>query len=341
MKRFIFFHHYNNYSGSTKVLSDKIISLYDNPCNVTILVDNSKEGFLTSLGANIINVPIIRYRGKAIPIISQLFWLIIGFLKALYYGRKFDVFYINTIIPMYAALAGRLLRKDIVYHIHEKYVNRSIKSRLAESIFYSTRANRIFVSKYVASKYLNSQGCESIIEYNKLSKEFLRDVDRKPCEEHSRNKIIMIASLQKGKGVDMFVQLASLLPNYAFKLILNCTYEEIRRYFNNYPSNLTILDKQSNIHPYLREADVILNLSNPFFLVETFGLTIIEGMAYGLPAIVPNAGGPIEIVENNYNGFCVDVTDADVLKQSIEYILEKDNYTRFYNNSLKRLKLFI
>ncbi len=338
----LYFHHYNDYSGSTKVLADKISSCCDNPEAIAILVDNTKEGFLTGSGAKLINVPIIRFRGKAVPVISQVIWFITGFVKALYYGRKYDVFYINTIVPMYAALAGRVLHKDIIYHIHEKYVNKSVKSRLAESIFNTTKAKRIFVSKYVASKYVNDNMCENIIEYNKLSKDFLKNVDRIPCEEHNRNSVIMISSLQKGKGVDMFVQLASVLPDYSFTLILNCSYDEINRYFvDSIPDNLTILDKQNNIHPYLKKADVVLNLSNPFFLVETFGMTIIEGMAYGLPAIVPNAGGPVEVVQNNYNGFCVDVTDINVMKESLLFVLEKNNYERMYNNSLKRLELFI
>jgi len=33
--------------------------------------------------------------------------------------------------------------------------------------------------------------------------------------------------------------------------------------------------------------------------VETFGLTILEGMTYKLPAIVPPVGGVIELVEEN------------------------------------------
>ena len=243
---------------------------------------------------------------------------------------------------MYAALAGRVLHKDIIYHIHEKYVNKSIKSKLAESILYSTKANRIFVSKYVASKYLDNKWGESIIEYNKLSKDFLKNINRKQCENHNRREIIMISSLQKGKGVDMFAQLACVLQDYSFTLILNCSYEEINRYFiNSIPKNLTILDKQDNIHPFLSKSDIILNLSNPCFIIETFGMTIIEGMAYGLPAVVPNVGGPVEIVENNYNGFCVDVTDLNVLTEKIKFILNEDNYERFYNNSLKRLELFI
>ena len=61
----------------------------------------------------------------------------------------------------------------------------------------------------------------------------------------------------------------------------------------------------------------MLNLSNPFLCVETFGMTILEAMAYGVPSIAPNIGGPIELIEDGYNGFCVDVTDARSLRKRL------------------------
>lgn len=341
MAKILYFHHYNDYSGSTKVLADSILSKYGNHSNVFIIVDNSNEGFLSTIGAKLINVPIIRYRGRAIPFFSQLIWIILGIVKALYYGRMFDVFYINTIIPMYGALVGKLLNKEIVYHIHEKYVNHSIKSRLAEYIFYSTKAKRLFVSNYVASKYHSTPGCETSIEYNKLSPDFLNKVTVVPLVSHTRDRVIMISSLQEGKGVNTFVSLAKSLPNITFTLILNCSRDEIIRHFGSSTlPNLRILEKQSNIHPFLREADLILNLSIPSLIIETFGITIVEGMAYGLPAVVPNVGGPTEIIIDGFNGFCVDTTDIIEISKAIKLILNIENYSGFYNNSLKRLSLF-
>ena len=78
----------------------------------------------------------------------------------------------------------------------------------------------------------------------------------------------------------------------------------------------------------------MLNLSNPFVWVETFGMTILEAMAYGVPSIVPNVGGPIELIEDGYNGFCVDVTDAKVVVEKIKEVLESDNYMRFADNAM-------
>lgn len=338
----LYFHHYNDYSGSTKVLADYLSSTYDDLQEVLVITDNSKQGFLTGLGIQLINVPIFRINGRAVPVISQLFWIFAGLMKALKYGKGYKSFYINTIIPMYAALAGVLMKKKIIYHVHEKYVTKSLKSILAEYVFNHVKAERRFVSKYVANMYNPRTGCQTIIQYNKLSDSFTKKVKIRPINSHGYNEIIMIASLQKGKGVDNFLRLSQMMEDLHFTLIVSSTEERIKQYFNSeLPPNISILPKQSDIHPYLYKSDVLLNLSLPFFWVETFGMTIIEGMAYGLPAIVPNVGGPIELVENGYNGFSLDVSNIELVANKIREILVPTQYNIMHNNALQKVQQFV
>ena len=48
----------------------------------------------------------------------------------------------------------------------------------------------------------------------------------------------------------------------------------------------------------LSKASVCLNLSQQPDWVETFGLTIWEALTQGTPVIVPDVGGPLEIIDN-------------------------------------------
>lgn len=337
----LYFHHYNDYSGSTKVLADILSSTYNSMDDLLVITDNTKQGFLSDIGVKMINVPILRIGGRAVPVISQILWILIGIIKTIKYGKKYDTFYINTIIPMYAALGGRLMNKYIIYHIHEKYVNKSLKSRMAEYVFNHVKAERRFVSNYVGSMYKPKEGCVSTIQYNKLSRSFVDRVKIKPFEQRSLNKIIMIASLQKAKGVDNMVKIAYLMPELHFDLILSATEEKIKSYFKTpLPSNLNILPSQSDIQPFLYNSDLLLNLSIPNLWIETFGMTIIEGMAYGLPSIVPNVGGPKELVENGYNGYSIDVSDVNLVVNKIRESLQPENYNKMSNNALIRVRQF-
>ena len=83
-----------------------------------------------------------------------------------------------------------------------------------------------------------------------------------------------------------------------------------------------------------------MNLSDPELCIETFGLTIIEGMAYGLPAIVPNVGGPTEIVLNGYNGYTIDVTNAAEIARILEQCSDPCLYSSLFRNTLRSLERF-
>lgn len=341
MKKVIYIHPYNNYTGSTKVMSDVLKSQYKDLKGITVITDTSQEGFLSDLGLNLINVPILRYSNRAIPIISAIVWVVVGFFKTLYYIRKFDKVYINTILPGFAAVAARLCGKQVIYHVHEIYIKKNPKSWFGEFIFNRVSAHRIFVSNYVKEQYIPKDNCTEEVIYNKLNQDFLNKVQVVPVALHKRNHVLMLATLQKGKGIDVFVEAAKLLPNYVFSLVLSCSIEDIKKQFNkNLPKNLKIYPKQSDVHPFYRNADVVVNLSNPIYIIETFGLTIMEGMAYGLPAIVPNVGGPKEVIEDKMTGYSIDVSKSTEVVKYIELCSEEHEYIRLYNNSLKRAEKF-
>lgn len=72
MNRTLYVHPYNNYTGSTKVIADVLKAKYTDLSQVTVITDTSQKGFLSDLGLNLINVPILKHNNKAIPVISQI-----------------------------------------------------------------------------------------------------------------------------------------------------------------------------------------------------------------------------------------------------------------------------
>ena len=96
--------------------------------------------------------------------------------------------------------------------------------------------------------------------------------------------------------------------------------EEIDKFFSKikFPENLTIFPAQNNVHSFYRKADLVLNLSHPDKWVETFGMTALEAMSYGIPVIVPTVGGIAELVEDDYNGFKVDASELNYIQGIIK-----------------------
>jgi glycosyltransferase involved in cell wall biosynthesis len=134
-----------------------------------------------------------------------------------------------------------------------------------------------------------------------------------------------------------------MLPSITLELVLNSPREEMERWLagRNVPPNCTIYPTQSDTHPFYQRATIVVNLSHPDKWVETFGMTILEGMAYGLPVIVPVSGGVRELVDDGVNGFCCDYRDLEKLAGHIRFLAtDPEKYRRFSEQALIKSELF-
>jgi len=339
----LFVHPKNDFTGSTKVLSDVINEYYKNDNTIVLTISND-EGFLSYIdGLQVTRVAFPTFKGTKIPLVSSLLSLFDRTVKFIKEAKGADYIYINTIKPYYAAILSHIMRKKIIWHIHEKYTTGTPWHKFLEFIQSHTNAHFIFVSKYVESQYVISPKSSSEIRYNKLTVDFRDQINVKPIDERQMNTILMASGLSESKGVYNFVEIARAQPEYNFHLVLSCTEEEKKIFIEtvNPPDNCIIWSRQKDMHAHYFNSDIIVNLTIPSLCVETFGMTILEGMAYGLPVIAPNVGGPLEIVRNGIDGFCVDVSDLDVVKDSINYILSKPEiYQKFCSSALKRSQVF-
>ena len=336
----LFFQPLDDHSGSVRVLANVIEEHYSDQ-KVYVITSSGHKGFLSEMP----NVKIIYYWNpgwshKYLKLINAIIWHCSAFMVMLTVGIWFKTFYINTILPYHAAIIGIFFNKKIIYHVHEKFIVYSKGTKVAEDIFNKTPSHRIFVSNYLKKQYEEQEYATYEIKYNKLSLSFVNKIAYKPIEQRERNCVIMISSLLVEKGANTLIELARRMPTRNFLYVINATDEQIKDFYQNtsIPKNITLYHKQSDIHSFLNRADINLNLSNPSEVVETFGMTILEAMSYGIPSIVPNAGGPLELVENGINGYCVDVTDLKLIEEKINYILEASHYPHFVEGCMQKIK---
>ena len=331
MKRIIFFHLYNDISGSPKVLSMVVRGLVAKGYEVELFTSNT-DGFLSGI-ENVIyhKFPYKWTSNKSVTLCRLLFAQLYMFVMALKYNKDNSLFYINTICPFAPALAGKIKKIPVVYHVHEVYIKPNLLHRFYAWMWRRLSSFSFFVSRYVQEHYLADTSNTAVV-YNALPESF---INRIPLQAENRNKncILMISSFKVYKGVNEFVDLAFKLPQFKFCLVLNTKFNEVRNFIPSYPDNLEIFTVQNDIHPFLQKADLLLNLTIPSLCVETFGLTLLEAMAYGVPVICPPVGGPIEFVKDNYNGFKVDSRNLDELCDKISFILNGENYDRLSVNA--------
>jgi len=333
-------HLLNDFSGSPLVFSHALDALQKSG-EAVHLISSKSEGFLSGKTYTYHHVNYVFKQNIVLRLVAFAWAQLSLFIKVFLIANANDTVYINTLLPAGAAIAAKLKGAKVIYHVHETSLGKYMKI-LLKTIANNFGNKAIYVSRFLLEKEGLSK-LENRVVYNALSAEFMQKAETKRAIKKSVFRVLMLCSLKAYKGVGEFVELAKKVPNCAFDLVLNAQQNDIDSYFNGkaLPNNLTIYPVQKNVHPFYAKASLLLNLSRPDEWVETFGMTILEGFAYGLPCIAPPVGGPAEIVEDGKNGFTISSYNTATLIEAISLLsADKETYKAFSEASLKRVDDF-
>lgn len=329
----VFAHLLNDRSGSPKVLSAAITGMFPDGKGARLFVGSDGIGCLDETG-----IPITRYwyrRGtnRLVTLFTFIVSQVCLFLKL---ARSRDlprdaVLYVNTLLPFGAALFGALTRRTVIYHLHEVSVTPAPLRWFLTGIARLTASRLIYVSDFHRS-CLPIASVPSTTVYNALDVVFANRASvALPYHpwRYGQFRVLMLASLRDYKGVPEFVGLATRFADrqdMVFDLVANDDESAIRRHFANLllPANLTVHPRTADPAAHYAEASLVVNLSRPDQWQETFGLTLLEAMAFGIPVIAPPVGGPLELVSDGREGFLVDSRQADRLYQKVSQLAEDE-----------------
>ncbi len=342
-KHIVFFHLLNDFSGSPKVLRQAIESLKSNNTLELYTCSSNKKGFLSDIENLKYNYFFYKWSKIKLVTLVLFFWsqllLFFRLLRFTNTNKKQTIFYVNTVLPIGAALAGKLLGIEVIYHIHETSIKPKAFKWLLFKIANICSKKSIYVSNFIQKQEPLKNGVNKVI-YNTLSNDFFKTALETKTE---KSTVLMLSSLKEYKGVFEFITLATSNPQISFELVSNATQIEVDNYLldTNKPSNLKIFSTQSNVHPFYKRAKVVLNLSHPDKWVETFGMTALEAMSYKTPVIVPPVGGIAEVVQHNINGFHISVQNLKEISDKINLLFNKPkHYQTMSENAFLRTKAF-
>lgn len=328
----VFAHLLNDRSGSPQVLASAIRALRSEGESARLYIGSDGSGCLDD-----VNIPTSRYwykRGsrRLVTLFTYFFSQLCLFAQL---ARTNDlprdaVIYVNTLLPFGAALYGALSRRRVVYHLHEISLSPAPLMYFLTAIARLTADRLIYVSNYHRS-VLPIEAVPAFTVYNALDEAFRSNATAHAYRHRraDRFNILMLASLRDYKGLPEFLDLATRLEarrDICFHLVVNDLETDIRRYFNRrpLPANLTIYPRTPDPGSHYARAGVVLNLSRPDLWVETFGLTLLEAMAYGVPVIAPPVGGPTELISDGREGFLIDCRDADSLTAKVMQLVDDE-----------------
>ncbi len=317
-------HLLNDYSGSPLVFAEALKGLVQSGHEIDLYTCGGSEGFLTGLPVRSHHFWYRFYQHPYARLIAFSVSQVLLFFRLFRYRNQPVDFYINTLLPFGAALAGKLMGKKVIYHLHETSINPPVFKKFLKMIGEATANTAIYVSHYLM-KTEGLRGVYSSVVHNALPDEFVHKASSfRLHRPHAAGDfhVLMLCSLKTYKGIPDYVELAERMSHIHFDLVLNASEENINRYFSGkkLPANLSTHAATRNVHPFYEKASLVLNLSHPDQWVETFGMTILEAMCYGIPVIAPPIGGVTELVQPNINGFLKDVRSKHDMLNTINRI---------------------
>ncbi len=95
-------------------------------------------------------------------------------------------------------------------------------------------------------------------------------------------------------------------------------YKWLKSFVDQQKNKIELIPFQKNIRPYLEAMDVFILGTYK----ETYSLSVLDAMGFGLPVIGTNSGGTPEQVKHQERGFLVDPKSAKSIAGAIEYYVE-------------------
>ena len=94
--------------------------------------------------------------------------------------------------------------------------------------------------------------------------------------------------------------------------------------------NVYLLGFKYDIHNYISICDLLVA---PSIINESFGRTLIEGLAQKVPLVASDIGAHSEIIDDDINGYLYKHKSTDELTQRISDLITNDKLkTKFINN---------
>lgn len=132
--------------------------------------------------------------------------------------------------------------------------------------------------------------------------------------------LLRSVSILKRKGIKSIVRIAGEFKSQEYKKHFFDVVEEYN--LSNDVEYLGIIRGDKKIDAF-RNSDIFCFPS--YFHSESFPLVLIEAMSFGLPIVTTKWRGIVDMVQEGYNGFLVDIKSPELLASQIELLYENIN----------------
>lgn len=364
MNNIVFLHSSSELYGSDRSLLNLVKNLDKDKFNITVILPEDgplvdKINSFDNVEVIINELAVLRRKNLSLSGMSKYFIELmrsIKFINNLIKEKSIDIVYTNTSVIFVGGISAKICKVKSVWHIreiikskYERFIVSKIVNIFSDYIIANSKATAEAISKnkdkvkvvYNAIDIEKNSGLEDIDEVYK-------EVAATIVKSNNKIKIGMAGRINRWKGQKLFVDMAKLVSeendNVEF-LIAGDVYkgedyilDDLKGYIleSGVKDKIGLLGQVDNMSNFYKKLDIFVL---PSIQPEPFGLVVIEAMNNKLPVVATNHGGPVEIIDNNIDGFLVDYKDANEMAQVVNKLI-KDKELRNYiaANAEKKVK---
>lgn len=236
--------------------------------------------------------------------------------------EKPDVVHSHLDVIKYAVAAAKLagVRKCVhtVHNVADKEAEGTLQKIINRTYFRLKWSVPVALSPLVQQTIVDFYGMKEAdvpVIYNGV--DLTRCIPKKDYRSADVLKILHIGRFNEQKNhrrlLEAFALLAEQLPNVRLQMLGDGeTMDEIRQYAAQLrlEERVCFEGSQSNVYPYLHEADLFVLPSD----YEGMPMTIIEAMGTGLPIVATAVGGVPDMLADGQSGLLTECTAESVFR---------------------------
>ena len=296
--------------GAEKVLEHLVRCQSKNGDEVIVVTfyDEKSPVYEAIQKMNITNICLHKVPGIDISIIAKL--------KRIIRAYEPDIIHTHLYAIPYVFLASG--KKPIVHTVHsiasKEQDNRT--RPLCQFIYRSKKCTVVAINEYVRNSLIEEyhmQESRLKVVYNGV--DLYECMPKSEYDNNGKLRIISVASLIPLKNHRLMIEAVKILKDQGIETELyclggGCEKENLISYSKemNVFENVKFLGIIENVYPYLHSADVFILPSQ----YEGVPMSLIEAMGTGLPVIVTNRGGTVNMIKNGVTGILIDPSSKEL-----------------------------
>jgi hypothetical protein len=242
----------------------------------------------------------------------------------------------SSVVPG-GAIAARLAGVRHVWHVRELYPTDTLRPTLgmAATLKLITLLSSAVVvpSNKVAALFPDAGKVQVVPEgidarYFDVPKLARAEACRALSIPSTSRILSVVATIEPSKNLTGAIRVLAGLVDRGMDVSLvlcgRCSLPDYERQLKDEAKALSVADRvrfmgfSRDTIPVYDASDVLLVTSNR----ESFGLTIVEAMARGVPVVATRCGGPEELISDGETGFLVDIGDTEAMADRVAVLLD-------------------